>query len=51
MGMILDTSVWVDVERGRLAPLDVAALTGAEPVYVVPPVIAEGIPGLDVLVV
>ena len=41
MGVILDTSIWVDVERGNLAPADVAAFTGDEPVYVVPPVIAE----------
>lgn len=41
MGVILDTSIWVDVERGRLAPRDVAAVTGDEPVYCVPPVIAE----------
>ncbi len=41
MGVILDTSIWVDIERGRLAPRDVAALTGKEPVYVVPPVLAE----------
>lgn len=41
MGMILDTSIWVDVERGRLAPADVASVTGDEPVYLAPPVIAE----------
>lgn len=41
MGVILDTSVWVDVERDRLAPADVAAITGEEPVYVAPPVLAE----------
>ena len=41
MGVILDTSIWVDVERGRLAPRDVASVTGDEPVYLVPPVIAE----------
>jgi predicted nucleic acid-binding protein len=41
VGVILDTSVWVDVERGRLAPRDVAARTGEEPVYLVPPVLAE----------
>ncbi len=41
MGVIIDTSVWVDVERGRLAPADVAAITGGEPVYVAPPVLAE----------
>ena len=41
MGVILDTCIWVDVERGRLAPRDVAAITGEEPVYLAPPVIAE----------
>lgn len=41
MGVILDTSIWVDVERGRLAPRDVAAVTGDEPVYCAPPIIAE----------
>ncbi len=41
MGVILDTSIWVDVERGRLAPADVATVTGEEPVYLAPPVIAE----------
>jgi len=41
MGVIVDTSIWVDVERGRLAPADVAAITGDEPVYLAPPVLAE----------
>lgn len=41
MGVIIDTSIWIDVERGRLAPGDVAAVTGQEPVYLAPPVLAE----------
>lgn len=41
MGVIIDTSIWIDVERGKLAPADVAAITGAEPVYLAPPVLAE----------
>jgi len=41
MGVIIDTSIWIDVERGRLAPADVAAITGSEPVYLAPPVLAE----------
>lgn len=41
MGMILDTSIWVDVERGRLAPRDVQSVTRDEPVYLAPPVLAE----------
>jgi predicted nucleic acid-binding protein len=39
--MILDTSIWVNIERGRLSPADVADRTGNEPVYLAPPVIAE----------
>jgi len=39
--MILDTSIWINVESGRLAPADVADRTGNEPVYLAPPVIAE----------
>jgi len=41
VGVILDTSIWIDVERGRLAPRDVAVITGDEPVYLVPPILAE----------
>ena len=41
MGVIIDTSIWVDVERGQLGPADVAAITGDEPVYLTPPVVAE----------
>ena len=41
MGVILDTSIWVDVERGRLAPGDVAAVTRNEPVFLTPITIAE----------
>ncbi len=41
MGVILDTSIWIDVERGRLSPADVASVTGSQPVYLAPPVLAE----------
>ena len=41
MGVIVDTCIWVDVERGRLAPADIHDLIGAEPVYIAAPVIAE----------
>ncbi|MFO7899466.1 MAG: PIN domain-containing protein [Planctomycetota bacterium] len=41
MGVIVDTSIWVDVERGRLAHTALADLLGDEPVYLAPPVIAE----------
>jgi len=41
MGFLIDTCLWVDVERGALAPGDVARITGAEPVYISPLTIAE----------
>jgi predicted nucleic acid-binding protein len=41
VGVIIDTCVWIDVERGRLSPAAVTALTGANPVFVSPVTIAE----------
>ena len=41
MGVILDTSIWVAVDRGKLVPSDVAELTKEDPVYSAPPTIAE----------
>ena len=41
MGFLIDTCVWIDVERGVLAPADVAAFTGDEPIYLSPISIAE----------
>jgi predicted nucleic acid-binding protein len=41
VGFLIDTCVWIDVERGALAPADVAAFTGDEPVYLSPVTIAE----------
>ncbi len=41
MGFLIDTCVWIDVERGALAPADVTAFTGDEPVFLSPITIAE----------
>jgi predicted nucleic acid-binding protein len=41
MGYLIDTCIWVDVERGAMAPADVAAVTGKEPIYISPVTIAE----------
>lgn len=41
MGFLIDTCIWVDVERGALAPADVARFTGRDAVYVSPITIAE----------
>lgn len=37
----MDTCVWIDIERGALAPADVASFTCDEPVYLSPVTIAE----------
>jgi predicted nucleic acid-binding protein len=41
MGMIVDTCIWIDVERGTVSPADVARYTGEEPVFISPVSIAE----------
>ena len=41
MGFLIDTCIWVDVERGVLAPADVARFTGNDAVYISPVTIAE----------
>jgi predicted nucleic acid-binding protein len=47
MGFLIDTCIWVDVERGALAPADVARFTGVEAVYISPVTIAELKFGVD----
>jgi predicted nucleic acid-binding protein len=44
----VDTCVWIDVERGALAPADVAALTAGEPVFISPVTLAELRFGADI---
>jgi predicted nucleic acid-binding protein len=41
MGVIVDTSIWVNVERGRMTPREIAAAIDNDEVYLAPPVIAE----------
>ncbi len=41
MGFLIDTCIWVDVERGKLAPADVQSVTGEQPIFISPVTIAE----------
>jgi len=41
MGFLIDTCIWIDVERGHLAPGDVASITDVAPVFISPVTIAE----------
>lgn len=41
MGVLIDTCIWIDVQRGLLAPAQIVAVTGNEPVFISPVTIAE----------
>ena len=41
MGVVVDTSVWIDIERKRLTHTHVAERIGNDAVYLAPPVVAE----------
>ena len=41
MGFLIDTCIWIDVERGTISPADVAVYTTNEPVFISPVTIAE----------
>ncbi len=49
MGWLIDTNIWISVERGTLAAADVHAVTRQEPVYLSPVNIAEIRFGLELL--
>jgi predicted nucleic acid-binding protein len=41
MGVIVDTCVWVDIERGRLRPVEVADVIHNDTVFLTPTILAE----------
>ena len=41
MGFLIDTCIWIDLERGVISPADIAGYTGEEAVHISPVVIAE----------
>jgi predicted nucleic acid-binding protein len=41
MGFLIDTCIWIDVERGSIAPADVTRYTANEPVFISPVTLAE----------
>ena len=49
MGWLIDTSLWIAVERGALGAADIHAITRQEPVYLSPVNVAEIRFGLDLL--
>ncbi len=49
MGWLIDTSIWIAVERGALAAADIHAITRQDPVYLSPVNVAEIRFGLELL--
>lgn len=49
MGWLIDTSLWIAVERGTLSAADIQAITRQEPVYLSPINVAEIQFGLELL--
>ena len=49
MGWLIDTGIWIAVERGTLGAADIHAVTRQEPVYLSPVNVAEMRFGLDLL--
>lgn len=47
MGWLIDTCIWVDVERKRLVPTQIERYTGSEAVYLSPVTIAELAMGVE----
>ena len=41
MGFLIDTNLWVAIERGKIAAADIAAITGQQPIYISPVNLAE----------
>lgn len=49
MGFLIDTNLWIAVERGKLGAADIHAVTGASPVYLSPVNLAEIRFGVELL--
>ncbi|MCE0522440.1 MAG: PIN domain-containing protein [Methylacidiphilales bacterium] len=49
MGWLIDTGIWIAIERGHLAAADIHAVTRQEPIYLSPVNIAEMQFGLEML--
>ena len=48
MGFLIDTCIWIDVERGNISPLDVSFYTKSDPIYLSPITIAELMFGIEI---
>lgn len=49
MGFLIDTSLWIAIERGKLSAADIHAITKQAPIYLSPVNIAEIRYGIDLM--
>jgi predicted nucleic acid-binding protein len=49
VGFLIDTSLWIAIERGRLSAADIHAITRQEPVYLSPVNLAEVRFGIELM--
>ena len=49
MGFLIDTNIWIAVERGRLSAADIHAVTRQAPIYLSPVNLAEIRFGIDLM--
>jgi len=51
MGFLIDSSLWIAIERGKLSAADLHAITGPKPVYLSPVNLAEIRMGIELMTV
>ena len=51
MGFLIDSPLWISIERGRLAAADLHAITGQKPIYLSPVNLAEIRMGIELMTV
>jgi predicted nucleic acid-binding protein len=49
VGFLIDTDIWIAIERGTLAPADIHKVTGHEPIFLSPVNVAELQMGLELV--
>lgn len=49
MGFLIDTNLWISIERGALSAADVHAITRQEPIYLSPVNVAEVLFGIELM--
>ena len=49
MGFLIDTSLWIAIERGKLSAADIHAITKQAPIYLSPVNVAEIRYGIDLM--